>query len=114
MDALQEQVSGVKRGKEYASKDPRTGRDVDFDGWDSDTQTYKEAKFGYGKKVRADGTLEPKQAEKFVEQARQQQRAAGDKPIEWNFSNKKVADAAQKAFDRAGVDVIVKHTAVTQ
>ncbi|MEV6263252.1 Tox-REase-5 domain-containing protein [Streptomyces sp. NPDC051784] len=108
----QEQVSGVKRGKEYAVKDPRTGRDVDFDGWDSASQTYKEAKFGYGKKVRPDGTLEPAQAAKFVEQAQRQVRAAGGKPVEWNFSNPKVAEAAQKAFDDAGVDVIVKHTEV--
>ncbi|MFF4162122.1 Tox-REase-5 domain-containing protein [Streptomyces sp. NPDC001741] len=108
----QEQVSGVKRGKEYAVKDPQTGRDVDFDGWDSASQTYKEAKFGYGKKVRPDGTLEPAQAAKFVEQAQRQLRAAGDKPVEWNFSNKKVADAAQKAFDDADVDVVVKHTEV--
>ena len=106
----QEQVSKVKRGKEYAVKDPRTGRDVDFDGWDSARQTYVEAKFGYSNKVRADGTLEPAQATKFVEQARRQLSAANGKPVEWNFSNKAVADAAEEAFDEAGIDVVVKYT----
>jgi Flp pilus assembly pilin Flp len=106
----QEQVSKVKRGKEYAVKDPKTGRDVDFDGWDSSRQTYVEAKFGYGDKVRADGTLEPAQANKFVEQARRQLSAANGKPVEWNFSNKAVAEAAEEAFDEAGIEVVVKHT----
>ncbi|MFF8398212.1 Tox-REase-5 domain-containing protein [Streptomyces sp. NPDC016172] len=106
----QEQVSKVKRGKEYAVKDPKTGRDVDFDGWDSSRQTYVEAKFGYGNKVRADGTLEPAQANKFVEQARRQLSAANGKPVEWNFSNKAVAEAAEEAFDEAGVGVVVKYT----
>ncbi|MEU6469060.1 Tox-REase-5 domain-containing protein [Streptomyces massasporeus] len=106
----QEQVSKVKRGKEYAVKDPRTGRDVDFDGWDSARQTYVEAKFGYSNKVRADGTLEPAQADKFVEQARRQLSAANGKPVEWNFSNKAVAEAAEEAFDEAGIEVVVKYT----
>ncbi|MFF7374255.1 Tox-REase-5 domain-containing protein [Streptomyces massasporeus] len=106
----QEQVSKVKRGKEYAVKDPRTGRDVDFDGWDSARQTYVEAKFGYSNKVRADGTLEPAQADKFVEQARRQLSAANGKPVEWNFSNKAVAEAAEEAFDEAGIGVVVKYT----
>jgi Flp pilus assembly pilin Flp len=105
----QEQVTNVKRGKEYAVKDPRTGRDVDFDGWDSSRQTYIEAKFGYGKKVGEDGTLQKAQAEKFIEQAQRQLRAANGKPVEWNFSNKRVAEAAQKAFDDADLDVVVKH-----
>ncbi|MBB6418918.1 Tox-REase-5 domain-containing protein [Streptomyces sp. AK010] len=106
----QEQVSKVKRGKEYAVKDPKTGRDVDFDGWDSARQTYVEAKFGYSDKVRADGTLEPAQATKFVEQARRQLSAANGKPVEWNFSNKAVAEAAEEAFDDAGIGVVVKYT----
>ncbi|MEV5100419.1 Tox-REase-5 domain-containing protein [Streptomyces massasporeus] len=106
----QEQVSKVKRGKEYAVKDPKTGRDVDFDGWDSARQTYVEAKFGYSNKVRADGTLEPAQANKFVEQARRQLSAANGKPVEWNFSNKAVAEAAEEAFDEAGIGVVVKYT----
>ncbi|MFD5740528.1 Tox-REase-5 domain-containing protein [Streptomyces massasporeus] len=106
----QEQVSKVKRGKEYAVKDPKTGRDVDFDGWDSARQTYVEAKFGYSNKVRADGTLEPAQADKFVEQARRQLSAANGKPVEWNFSNKAVAEAAEEAFDEAGIEVVVKYT----
>ncbi|MFI8190971.1 Tox-REase-5 domain-containing protein [Streptomyces sp. NPDC085946] len=108
----QEQVTQVKRGKEYAVKDPRTGRDVDFDGWDSSRQTYIEAKFGYGKKVDKDGNLQKAQADKFIEQAQRQLRAANGKPVEWNFSNKKVAEAAQKAFDDADVDVVVKYTPV--
>ncbi|MGW6542748.1 Tox-REase-5 domain-containing protein [Streptomyces massasporeus] len=106
----QEQVSKVKRGKEYAVRDPRTGRDVDFDGWDSSRQTYVEAKFGYSNKVRPDGTLEPAQATKFVEQARRQLSAANGKPVEWNFSNKAVAEAAEEAFDEAGIGVVVKYT----
>ncbi|MER5572137.1 Tox-REase-5 domain-containing protein [Streptomyces massasporeus] len=106
----QEQVSKVKRGKEYAVKDPKTGRDVDFDGWDSSRQTYVEAKFGYSNKVRPDGTLEPAQATKFVEQARRQLSAANGKPVEWNFSNKAVAEAAEEAFDEAGIAVVVKYT----
>ncbi|GAA2286955.1 hypothetical protein GCM10010234_28280 [Streptomyces hawaiiensis] len=106
----QEQVSKVKRGKEYAVKDPKTGRDVDFDGWDSSRQTYVEAKFGYSNKVRPDGTLEPAQANKFVEQARRQLSAANGKPVEWNFSNKAVAEAAEEAFDEAGIGVVVKYT----
>ncbi|MFJ8051449.1 Tox-REase-5 domain-containing protein [Streptomyces luteogriseus] len=106
----QEQVSKVKRGKEYAVRDPKTGRDVDFDGWDSSRQTYVEAKFGYSNKVRADGTLEPAQANKFVEQARRQLSAANGKPVEWNFSNKAVAEAAEEAFDEAGIGVVVKYT----
>ncbi|MFF9114608.1 Tox-REase-5 domain-containing protein [Streptomyces massasporeus] len=106
----QEQVSKVKRGKEYAVKDPKTGRDVDFDGWDSSRQTYVEAKFGYSNKVRADGTLEPAQADKFIEQARRQLSAANGKPVEWNFSNKAVAEAAEEAFDDAGIGVVVKYT----
>ncbi|WP_406442637.1 Tox-REase-5 domain-containing protein [Streptomyces sp. NBC_01613] len=106
----QEQVSKVKRGKEYSVKDPETGRDVDFDGWDSSRQTYVEAKFGYGAKVRPDGSLEPAQAQKFVKQAERQLRAAGNKPVEWHFSNQAAAEAAEEAFDAAGVDVVVKYT----
>jgi hypothetical protein len=51
--------------------------------------------------VRADGTLEPAQVNKFVEQARRQLSAANGKPVEWNFSNKAVAEAAEEAFDEA-------------
>ncbi|WP_330174082.1 restriction endonuclease fold toxin 5 domain-containing protein [Streptomyces sp. NBC_01498] len=106
----QEQVSGVQRGKEYAVNDPQTGRPVDFDGWDSGTKTFKEAKFGYSNKVRPDGTLEPAVAARWVEQAQRQLRAANGKPVEWNFSNQATADAAQKAFDDAEIDVGVVHT----
>ncbi|MDQ0750991.1 hypothetical protein QF034_005222 [Streptomyces africanus] len=60
--------------------------------------------------MRADGTLEPAQANKFVEQARRQLSAANGKPVEWNFSNKAVAEAAEEAFDEAGIEVVVKHT----
>ncbi|MGY6023117.1 Tox-REase-5 domain-containing protein [Streptomyces spinosirectus] len=108
----QEQISKVKRGKEYSVKDPQTGRAVDFDGWDSARQTYVEAKFGYGKQVARDGTLVRKQADKFIEQARRQLRAANGKPVEWNFSNEKVAKAAQRAFRQARVNVVVKYTPV--
>ncbi|MFI6658986.1 Tox-REase-5 domain-containing protein [Streptomyces sp. NPDC050523] len=108
----QEQISKVKRGKEYSVKDPQTGRAVDFDGWDSARQTYVEAKFGYGKQVASDGTLVKKQADKFIEQARRQLRAANGKPVEWNFSNEKAAKAAQRAFRQARVNVVVKYTPV--
>ncbi|MFE7166709.1 Tox-REase-5 domain-containing protein [Streptomyces sp. NPDC057616] len=108
----QEQISKVKRGKEYSVKDPQTGRAVDFDGWDSARQTYVEAKFGYGKQVAPDGTLVKKQADKFIEQARRQLRAANGKPVEWNFSNEKAAKAAQRAFRQARVNVVVKYTPV--
>ncbi|MFF4251490.1 hypothetical protein ACFY1L_09800 [Streptomyces sp. NPDC001663] len=40
-------------------------------------------------------------------------RAAKGKPIEWNFSNEKVAKATEQAFEDAGLeDVIVKYTPV--
>jgi len=60
--------------------------------------------------VRPDGTLEPAQAQKFVKQAQRQLRAAGGKPVEWHFSNKAAAEAAEEAFETAGVDVVAKYT----
>ncbi|GAA2395135.1 hypothetical protein GCM10010420_20700 [Streptomyces glaucosporus] len=107
----QEQVSKVKRGKEYLVRNPKGGRDIEFDGWDSDRRTYLEAKFGYGKHV-TDGELSQDVADRWVKQATAQVDAAGGKPVEWHFSNKNVADAAREAFEDAGVNVKVVHTPV--
>ncbi|CAL9512910.1 hypothetical protein SUDANB106_03698 [Streptomyces sp. enrichment culture] len=107
----QEQVSGVKRGKEYLVKNPKGGRDVEFDGWDSQRQTYLEAKFGYGKYVK-DGELPQDVRDRWVKQAQSQVNAAGGKPVEWHFSNKSAAEAAQEAFEDAGINVKVVHTPV--
>ncbi|MFP8883738.1 MULTISPECIES: Tox-REase-5 domain-containing protein [Streptomyces] len=107
----QEQVSGVKRGKEYLVKNPKGGRDVEFDGWDSQRQTYLEAKFGYGKYVK-DGELPQDVRDRWVKQAQTQVNAAGGRPVEWHFSNKSAAEAAQEAFEDAGINVKVVHTPV--
>jgi hypothetical protein len=44
----------------------------------------------------------------FVEQATDQVQAAGVRPLRWYFSQKAVADYAEKIFGDAGLDIEVK------
>ncbi|UUN28926.1 hypothetical protein KK483_22990 [Streptomyces sp. FIT100] len=107
----QEQISGVKRGSEYVVKNPK-GKDVEFDGWDSNRQTYLEAKNGYADSVTKDGELNATTKQRFLEEAERQLSVAGGKPVEWHFSNAEVAKAAKKAFKDLPIKVM--HTAVKQ
>ncbi|CAL9568603.1 hypothetical protein SUDANB15_04756 [Streptomyces sp. enrichment culture] len=109
----QEQVTGTQRGYEYVvpHTDPDVP-DVEFDGWDSSRQTYLEAKNGYDSFLAADRTeLTPSGRERLLAEARRQVEAARGKDVEWHFSNEEVADAARDAFEDAGLDIEVVHTA---
>lgn len=109
----QEQVTGTQRGYEYVvpHTDPDVP-DVEFDGWDSSRQTYLEAKNGYDSFLTADRTeLTPSGRERLLAEARRQVEAARGKDVEWHFSNEEVADAARDAFEDAGLDIEVVHTA---
>lgn len=109
----QEQITGTQRGYEYVvpHTDPDVP-DVEFDGWDSSRRTYLEAKNGYDSFLGADRTeLTPSGRERLLTEARRQVAAARGKDIEWHFSNEEVADAARDAFEDAGLDIEVVHTA---
>jgi hypothetical protein len=109
----QEQVTGTQRGYEYVvpHTDPDVP-DVEFDGWDSSRQTYLEAKNGYDSFLAADRTeLTPSGRERLLTEARRQVEAARGKDVEWHFSNEEVADAARDAFEDAGLDIEVVHSA---
>ena len=43
----EQQVTGVDHGYEYDVTNPTTGRGVKFDGYDKDTDSLTDAKFGY-------------------------------------------------------------------
>ncbi|MFE1912624.1 Tox-REase-5 domain-containing protein [Streptomyces anandii] len=102
----QEQVTGVNRAKEYVVPRGAGKRPVDFDGWDSDRQTFLEAKLGYKSFLSKDGTLTKTGRERFLKEARGQVEAAGGKTIEWHFSDPNVANAARKMFRREGLTTI--------
>ncbi|MEV6744309.1 Tox-REase-5 domain-containing protein [Streptomyces sp. NPDC051080] len=110
----QEQISKVGRGKEYrVPLDKLTGKPVDFDGWDASRGTYLEAKYGYKGKdfYNADtGTLTPKVADRWADQASRQVDAARGKPVEWHLSDPDVAEAAREMFEERGIPVKVIHT----
>lgn len=109
----QEQVTGTQRGYEYVVPHPNPDvPDVEFDGWDSSRQTFLEAKNGYDSFLTSDRTsLTPSGTERLLTEARRQVSAANGKGIEWHFSNQEVADAARDAFEDAGLDIEVVHTA---
>ncbi|MFF4088869.1 DNRLRE domain-containing protein [Streptomyces nigra] len=105
----QEQVTGVKRGNEYIVDHPTTGeKAVEYDGYDAARSTFLEAKLGYGKMLDDAGDLLSVQANKWIRQATRQIEAAGGKTVEWVFSRQDVADAAEKVFDKEGLDVVVR------
>ncbi|GGW85537.1 hypothetical protein GCM10010297_02910 [Streptomyces malachitofuscus] len=109
----QEQVTGTQRGYEYVVPHPDPNvPDVEFDGWDSSRETFLEAKNGYDSFLASDRTeLTPSGRERLLTEARRQVSAANGKDIEWHFSNEEVADAARDAFEDAGLDIEVVHTA---
>ncbi|MCN9244451.1 restriction endonuclease fold toxin 5 domain-containing protein [Streptomyces sp. RY43-2] len=107
----QEQVTGVKRGKEYVVPHSKEGvPDVEFDGWDSGRQTFLEAKNGYKTFLGKDGNLTKSGKETFVKEAKRQVDAAGGRPIEWHFSDPDVAKAARRAFREENLKIKVVHT----
>ncbi|MFE1297397.1 Tox-REase-5 domain-containing protein [Streptomyces sp. NPDC058731] len=107
----QEQVTGVKRGKEYVVPHPKEGvPDVEFDGWDSVRQTFLEAKNGYRSFLSKDGSLTKSGRDTFVKEARRQIEASGGRAVEWHFSDPEVAKAARKAFRTEGLPIKVVHT----
>ncbi|MFF1836060.1 Tox-REase-5 domain-containing protein [Streptomyces sp. NPDC058231] len=112
----QEQISGVKRGKEYeVPLDTLDGKPVEFDGWDSANQTYLETKWGYrGPRFydEATGQLTNLATNRWVQQATRQLDAARGKPVVWHMSDPDVARAAQDMFDDRGLDITVVHTPV--
>ncbi|MET7638215.1 Tox-REase-5 domain-containing protein [Streptomyces sp. NPDC005438] len=110
----QEQVSGVKRGKEYVVKNPKGGRDVEFDGWDSKRGVFLEAKNGYGGQVDKAGKFNKSTSDTFLKEAQRHHDAAGGKTTEWHFSNPKAAKAAQRLFRSKGLNIKVVHTPVKQ
>ncbi|MFI8087195.1 Tox-REase-5 domain-containing protein [Streptomyces sp. NPDC086080] len=109
----QEQVTGTQRGYEYVVPHPDPDvPDVEFDGWDSSRDTFLEAKNGYDSYLASDRTeLTPSGRERLLTEARRQVSAANGKGIEWHFSNEEVADAARDAFEDAGLDIEVVHSA---
>ncbi|WP_308315848.1 Tox-REase-5 domain-containing protein [Streptomyces sp. CC228A] len=107
----QEQVTGMKRNKEYVVPHPKEGvPDVEFDGWDSGRQTFIEAKHGYKEQVKADGQLNTSTKDKFLAEAQRQIDASGGRAIEWHFSDPDVARAARRAFREQNLPVKVVHT----
>ncbi|MFF9816223.1 Tox-REase-5 domain-containing protein [Streptomyces sp. NPDC014006] len=107
----QEQVTGVKRGKEYVVPHPKEGvPDVEYDGWDSARQTFLEAKNGYRTYLSKDGSLTKSGRESFVTEARRQVDASGGRAVEWHFSDPDVAKAARAAFRKEGLPIKVVHT----
>ncbi|MFB9521273.1 Tox-REase-5 domain-containing protein [Streptomyces cremeus] len=106
----QEQVSGVERTREYVIPHPVKGeRPVEYDGWDSDRQTFLEAKNGYGR-FEEDGELTDKGKAEFRKEAQRQIDASGDRAIEWHFSNKEVADATREYFEDRKMPIKVVHS----
>ncbi|WP_432042610.1 Tox-REase-5 domain-containing protein [Streptomyces cadmiisoli] len=109
----QEQITNTRRGYEYVVPHPRDGvPDVEYDGWDASRRTYLEAKNGYASYLsRSDpGRLTESGKQEFVAEARRQVEAAGDRRVEWHFSNEDVADAARRAFRDEGLSIRVFHT----
>ncbi|MCN9244452.1 restriction endonuclease fold toxin 5 domain-containing protein [Streptomyces sp. RY43-2] len=107
----QEQISGVKRGKEYIVPHPKEGvPDVEFDGWDSGRRTFLEAKSGYKSFLKKDGSLTSSGKKKFIAEARRQMEASGGLAVEWHFSDPNVAKAARKAFREENMPIKVVHT----
>ncbi|CAM5520452.1 hypothetical protein GCM10010329_54720 [Streptomyces spiroverticillatus] len=109
----QEQITGTTRGHEYVVPHPEKGkRAVEFDGWDSGRQVFLEAKNGYDSYLARPGKtkLTKSGADKFVAEAQGQLAAAKGKTVEWHFSNKEVAAAAQKLFDGKEMPIVVKVT----
>lgn len=112
----QEQISGVRRGKEYeVPLDELKGKPVEFDGWDSAKQTFIETKWGYrGPRFydEATGELTSLATKRWVDQATRQLDAARGKPLVWHFADPDVAKAAGKMFRDRGLDIKVIHTPV--
>ncbi|HEY9369795.1 Tox-REase-5 domain-containing protein [Streptomyces sp.] len=109
----QEQISGVKRGKEYrVPLDKLTGKPVDFDGWDAKTGTYLEAKLGYRSFYdEVTGELDKSIQKRWTKQAARQLDAARGKPVVWHLSDPDVAEAARKLFKQPGFEKVrVVHT----
>ncbi|MFE9820049.1 Tox-REase-5 domain-containing protein [Streptomyces sp. NBC_00236] len=109
----QEQVSGVRRGKEYeVPLNELNGKPVEFDGWDSAKQTFIETKWGCrGPRFydEATGNLTTLATKRWVDQATRQLDAARGKPVVWHLSDPDVAKAAQKMFRDRGMDIKVIH-----
>jgi hypothetical protein len=109
----QEQISGVQRTREYVVPHPSKGeRPVEYDGWDSDRQTFLEAKNGYAGPayLTPEGTLTPKGRKDFLDEAQRQVDASGGRAVEWHFSQEKVADATRAEFEARGLPIEVVHT----
>ncbi len=106
----QEQVSGVERTREYVVPHPVKGeRPVEYDGWDSDRQTFLEAKNGYGR-FEENGELTDRGRTEFRKEAQRQIDASGDRAVEWHFSHKEVADATREYFEERGFPIKVIHS----
>lgn len=110
----QEQVSGVRRGKEYGVPlNELEGKPVEFDGWDSAKQNFIETKWGYrGPRFydEATGKLTALAGNRWAARATRQLDAARGKPLVRHFADPDVARAAQDMFDDRGLDVTVVHT----
>jgi RHS repeat-associated protein len=104
------QVTGVNQGWEYEVTNPETGRPVKFDGYDKNSDTLIDAKFGYnnGKWIDAEGNATDKLKTKFLEQAQRQLQAADGKNVEWVFSQQRTADAVMKLFEDNDIDISVR------
>ncbi|MFF1416174.1 Tox-REase-5 domain-containing protein [Streptomyces sp. NPDC058280] len=109
----QEQVTGTVRGKEYVVPHPKEGKPaVEYDGWDSNRQTFLEAKNGYESYLSKTekGALTDSGKQKFIDEATRQVEASGGRAIEWHFSNPEVAKAARKAFREKELPIKVVET----
>ncbi|MFP2926529.1 restriction endonuclease fold toxin 5 domain-containing protein [Pyxidicoccus sp. 3LG] len=109
--AFQARATGAPRG--YAYRVKRGGEEVDFDGFDPKDEVLLEVK-GPNLAKFFDDDLNKKGfftgADKFVDQAQRQKRAAQGMRIRWVVAEKKFADALRNLFDNRGLaDVEVRH-----
>jgi hypothetical protein len=82
-------------------------RPVSFDDCEHSTGTMVEIKDGYAGFLNSDwGKVFV--AGIFMKQAMDQVQAVGGRPLRWYFSQKAVADYAEKIFDDAGLNIKVK------
>ncbi|WP_164018919.1 Tox-REase-5 domain-containing protein [Pyxidicoccus trucidator] len=111
--AFQERATGVPRGWAYRVKGG--GEEADFDGFDPKDVALLEVK-GPNLAKFFNGELDPqwffRGADKFIQQANRQYRAAQGRRVRWIVAEKKFADALRKLFDKNNLDnVEINHLA---
>ena len=93
-------------------RNPETGKDVYFDDCRQSDGTMIDAKgTGYLQMLEKDSDYRWDGVEaKMLDQAERQLKAAGDRPIEWHFAEKHVADYVRDLFKRENLPITVIYT----